>query len=94
MKINLNKTIKVKLTDFGKSVLYASIASIYEDCPDRTYAHKHTQDYYNMKINTDDDGFQEFSIHEFCNIFGGDMIMGSKPVIEGNDIFIEDKEPA
>lgn len=87
-KINLNDTVKVKLTDRGKDIYYHQFDNLIRDC----HAVR-----VNIKIKraypkVDNDGFTKFQLHAFMNLYGEYLTIGSEPVIEGNDIYFEDND--
>lgn len=63
VEINLNEIIKVKLNDKGKEIFNNRYEGIFPP---------HVLSQLNIKqLNTDEDGYSEFQLHEFANIFGG-----------------------
>lgn len=89
MKININEKVYVKLTDRGISVLRSHEKHIQEFigqfCPD--YDYKRTP----QKVG-DYKGYTVFQLHELAHIFGFDMIPGSEPLFEGNNIILFPEE--
>ena len=81
---NLNNFVKVKLTDYGKDLFY------------------HRQDEFNSFVgkqiltpqypHVDEEGFTEFQLHEFMNVFGRYMTVGFNNIIENNNIYICEKD--
>ena len=75
--INLNNRIKVKLTEYGEEV--------------------YRQFYYNIPrsapaLKKDDNGYVSFLLWEFIEIFGNDIYMGNKNVIEPLNMIIDIEE--
>lgn len=71
--ININNKVKVKLTDFGKSILDKEIHRLKQ-----TYE---VPDNY-IPYETDDNGYTEFQLWQFMNIFGNYLYNGATQVIE------------
>ena len=63
VEINLNDYIKVKLSDKGKEIF------------DKRYEGKFPPHLLSQldipELKTDEDGYSEFQMHEFINIYGG-----------------------
>ena len=84
MRINLNDPVKVKLTDYGISIYY------------------HRFDVINYKAGrtvcepsypkVDKDGYTEFQLWDFMNIYGSYMKMGEPNVICPLEIIFQEKE--
>ena len=81
VKINLNNRIYVKLTKLGEEIYYNYIKEI-NDYYGREIINRYTPHY-------GDDGFAEFQLWDFMNIYGNYMNMGFPNVIEPLDIYIE-----
>ena len=79
-KTNLNFHIKVKLNNYGKQIHYNYWKDICNDA-DVPY-----------KLESDEQGYFSFQIHEFMNTFGEHAHLGAKPFLETYDVFIERKE--
>lgn len=72
LPLNVNQSIKVKLTTYGDLALQqTSFGSI---------------------AKKDEDGFYEFQLWRFIQIFGDHFYLGAHPVIEGGLIYIDEKE--
>ena len=85
MKINLNHTIKVKLTDLGNK--------IYEDYLQNEYellSHYPGLRWIDLKHREDQDGYIHFQLWEFMSIFGEHFYNGSEAVTENNEIIVSD----
>lgn len=86
MKVNLNDRIKVKLTDYGKSIHFKFYALVMK----------------NIKLTTikaikcfpeiDKEGYTYYQLWEFMHIFGKHLYNGSEQVIEKNEIVFDKKE--
>lgn len=85
-KINLNDTVKVKLTDRGKDIYYHQFDNLIRDYPAVRVNIKRAYP------KVDNYGFTKFQLHAFMNLYGGYLTIGSEPVIEGNDIYFEDND--
>ena len=76
MKINLNDTIKVKLTDLGKDIFYHQFDDV---------------NHYGANITPrmpkeDDDGYTQFQLWYFINLYGEHIDICNPNVIEPLDI--------
>lgn len=78
--ININNKIKVKLTDFGESVLDKAVCRF-----------KQVSGALNnyTPYETDDNGYTEFQLWQFINIFGDYLYNGAINVIENNEMVVE-----
>lgn len=77
VKTNLNLYIKVKLNDYGKKIYYDYWKDICNQCG-TVY-----------KLETDEEGYSTFQIHEFMQIFGEYAHIGAKPFLETTYVLIE-----
>ena len=81
VKINLNETIKVKLTQFGKDIYthkYDEIANKYPLLKiSRT------------EIKADETGYTDFTLWQFMNLYGPYMEIGEPEVIRPLEIIYE-----
>lgn len=82
VKVNINDFIKVKLTDHGKD--------IYEHSNDSLMA---KPEYEKIKkwlepipLEYDDEGYVQFQLWKFMEIFGEHMWNGAPQIIENNSI--------
>ena len=85
MKINLNHTIKVKLTDLGNE--------IYEDYLQNEYKsllHYPSLAKIKLEKRKDQDDYIYFQLWEFMSIFGEHFYVGSEAVTEDNEIIVPD----
>ena len=85
MEVNLNHTIKVKLTDLGNK--------IYEDFLQNEYKSlSHCPDIAKIRLGKakDQDGYIHFQLWEFMSIFGEHFYVGSEAVTEDNEIIFPD----
>lgn len=73
-KHNLNDSIKVKLTDYGKEIY----ANRYEAI-NKTYGKKVIKD---TKPRVDAEGYSFFQLWDFMNVFGEFMYMGNTEIVE------------
>lgn len=78
--ININNKIQVKLTDFGKSILDEEVYRLKQasGVPDNYTPYE-----------TDDNGYTEFQLWQFINIFSDYLYNGAIQVIENNDMLVE-----
>lgn len=82
MKINLNETIKVKLTSYGQDIYYHHMDD-YDDFPN---LHRDFKE-------TDEDGYSSFQLWDFMNIYGKYFFMGcrkSNNVVDPLEIVYEE----
>ena len=85
MNINLNHTVKVKLTDLGNK--------IYEDYLQNEYkslSHYPGLAKIRLEKAKDQDGYIHFQLWEFMSIFGEHFYVGSEAVTEHNEIMFSD----
>lgn len=81
-KINLNNHIKVKLTPLGADIYYHQYDEIKGDYPK-------IEKYLTSKLpRVDDEGYTEFQLHHFIELYGGYIGVGKKNVIEPLDIIV------
>ena len=80
MKINLNDMIKVKLTEFGKQVHTQRYASINLQIGRILFSMEEAM----PKI--DSEGYTQYQLWDFMNIFGPYMQLGTPEVIAPLDI--------
>ena len=83
-KLNINELIKVKLTDLGKDVYYHQY-----DVVNRYYGKEIIKPHY---PEVDENGFTEFQLHEFMNLYGPLAINGGPQFIKDNNIYIYEKD--
>lgn len=78
-KFNLNDYIKVKLTDYGKDIYFQRFD---------------TMEYPLLKGQIkpcDENGFTEFQMWDFINLYGHYIYLGAENVIEDIEIYIDEK---
>lgn len=81
-KINLNDHIKVKLTPLGADIYYHQYDEIKGDYPK-------IEKYLTNKLpRVDNEGYTEFQLHHFIELYGGYIGVGKKNVIEPLDIIV------
>ena len=85
MKININRIVKVKLTDLGNK--------IYEEYLQNEY--KSLSQYpglaaVRLEEEKDQDGYIYFQLWDFMSIFGEHFYNGSEAVTENNEIIVSD----
>lgn len=80
VSININDKIKVKLTDYGKELYRGYLAEI--NALIRLPISPRVLEF-------DENGYTTFQLWEFMNIFGSEMFMGNKNIIEDNEIIYE-----
>ena len=77
-KINLNDTIKVKLTPYGAEIFYHQFDEINKR-NGRTVIEPRMPE-------IDNDGYTEFQLHVFMELYGKYMYAGARNVIDPIDI--------
>ncbi len=82
--INLNHTIKVKLTDLGKEIYKHQYDKISEFLKSNGAPPLVPHD-----LHYDKDGYVRFQLWSFMGIFGKYATMGSQPFIEKNTMIYE-----
>lgn len=83
---NINDMIKVKLTEYGNSILEKDIANISGMLKNFNYPEY-------SPYHTDEDGYTEFTLWHFMRIFGSYFYNGCSQIIEHNEIiFVDGKE--
>lgn len=81
---NLNYIIKVKLTDRGKDIYYHQ-----HDRLNKSYGRELIKPSY---PRVDSEGFTEFQLWRFIEIYGPYMHMTSPMILEDNNIYINDDD--
>lgn len=81
---NVNHKIKVKLTEHGKAILEKDVTDTLGLLKNFNY-----QEY--SLYHEDEDGYTEFQLWDFMNIFGSHFSMCCKQIIEHNEIIFIDK---
>ena len=84
MRINLNEPVKVKLTDYGISIYYHRFDAINYKAG-RTVCEPSCP-------KVDKDGYTEFQLWDFMNIYVSYMEMGEPNVIYPLDIIFQEKD--
>jgi len=84
LKLNLNSSVKVKLTDYGKDIYYHQ----YDEINNK----------YGRTIckptfpKVDAEGFTKFQLHTFINLYGEYLIIGGKAVTKDINIYINESD--
>lgn len=79
LNMNINNKIKVKLTDYGNSILKKDVTNTLSMLKGFNYP-----DY--SPYHTDEDGYTEFTLWDFMRIFGSYFLLGCQQIIEENEI--------
>lgn len=87
-KFNINYTIKVKLTPFGEEVYSHRL-----DYLNAILINKGIKPIEPTQLKKDSDGFAEFQLWDFMNIFGEHFRMGQKNILESNNIYFDRYQP-
>lgn len=80
--INLNETVKVKLTNFGKEIFYHQYDFLNERCGKEVIKPSFPK--------TDEDGYTSFQLWGFIELYGAHIGIGKKNVIEPLEIVYEE----
>ena len=92
-KINLNSFIYVKLTDYGRQVYIDYHENIISQATVDSYKKRYVEIAKRvLEENTNSNGYSEFQLHEFMNIFGSHMYTGSENVVENVSFYIKDSD--
>lgn len=86
-KLNLNCTVKVRLTDYGKEIFYHKNDELNQkiiNCGGKPL------DSYFPKV--DEYGFSEFQIWQFMYIFGKHFQLGFKDVLQDLSFYIDEQD--
>ena len=83
-KLNLNSTVRVKLTDYGEFIYFHRFDE-YNKFIEKNGGSPLTPNY----PEKDDDGFTKFLLWKFIELYGPYIHMGAKNVIEPLDIYID-----
>lgn len=89
IKININDTCKVKLTERGHEIFFKYKLKELLDLKNSGVACSklNTQDFVPLKL--DDDGKAKFMLHELMHIFGPNAVLGTDAMFEKMSIEIE-----
>lgn len=85
MDINLNHTVKVKLTDLGDKIYEEYLQNEY-----KSLSHYPGLATIRLEKRKDQDGCIHFQLWEFMSIFGEHFYIGSEAVTEDNEIIFPD----
>ena len=86
-QLNLNCIIKVKLSDYGKEIFYHR----YDDV--NKFIVKNGGDPIKPSFpKVDDEGYTEFQLWQFMNLYGKHMVMGAPDVLEHLNIYIDEED--
>lgn len=80
--INLNETVKVKLTNLGQEIFYHQYDFVNERCGKEVIKPSFPK--------TDEDGYTSFQLWEFIELYGKHIGMRKKNVIEPLEIVYEE----
>ena len=81
---NINDRIKVKLTEYGNSILKADTTATLDMLKNFNYPEY-------SPYHTDKDGYIEFQLWDFMRIFGSHFWNGCPQIIENNEVIFTDK---
>lgn len=85
-KINLNNYIKVKLTDHGKDIYFHTIDDLVAEYP---LLRNQLKPYF---PKVDENGFTEFQLWDFIQLYGPHIYPGGGNVIEDIMIYIDEND--
>ncbi len=83
-KLNMNYHVKVKLTDHGKDIFYHQFDELNAE-----YKKEIVKPHY---PEVDENGYTEFQLWMFIELYGPYMHMAWKPVTEDLCIYIQDED--
>ena len=86
-QLNLNSIIKVKLTDRGKDIYYHQFDDVNKECIARGIRPREPR-----MPDVDSEGYTEFQLWHFMNMFGEYMVLGLPEVIKPLNIYIQDED--
>jgi hypothetical protein len=86
--VNLNQTIKVKLNDLGKEIYYHRFDEVNEQI--KSHGGKPITP---TMPKVDAEGYTQFQMWQFMNMYGKYMEMCGEPVLETLDVIIVDGWP-
>lgn len=84
---NINRMIKVKLTEHGKAILDQEEARITNMLKNLNFSDADNYSSY----PEDEDGYIKFQLWAFMNIFGSHFYLGYPQVIKNNEIIFIDE---
>lgn len=82
IKYNVNNRIKVKLTEYGKSILEREVAATMSMLKTLNFTDEYSP------YPEDDDGYTEFQLWNFMRIFGNHFEAGSHLIVENNELVL------
>ena len=83
MEMNINRIVKVKLTDLGNKIYKDYLQNEYKSL-------SHYPGLAKIRLEKDQDGYIHFQLWEFMYIFGEHFYNGSEAVTENNEIIVSD----
>ena len=89
LSFNINNTIKVKLTDHGRDILNEYFSEISKYCAGIDIE---SDDVISSQYAEDEEGYTEFQLWDFMNIFGSYFRLGSPIIIQNNDIIFNEED--
>ena len=87
VKINLNETVKFKLTDYGKDIYYHRFDKLNE-----RIVKAGGRPIEPTMPEVDEEGYTKMQLWHFMNIYGKYMKMGCNNVVESLEIIYETEE--
>lgn len=86
-KLNMNSTIKVKLTPFGADIFYHQFDEL-----NKKVLNSGGSPIRPRMPEIDNKGFSKFQLHHFINLYGDYMTVGQKNVVEDISIYIDEED--
>lgn len=86
-KLNMNSTIKVKLTPFGADIFYHQFDEL-----NKKVLNSGGSPIRPRMPEIDNEGFSKFQLHHFINLYGDYMTVGQKNVVEDISIYIDEED--
>lgn len=86
-KLNMNSTIKVKLTPFGTDIFYHQFDEL-----NKKVLNSGGSPIRPRMPEIDNKGFSKFQLHHFINLYGDYMTVDQKNVVEDISIYIDEED--
>lgn len=86
-KLNMNSTIKVKLTPFGAYIFYHQFDEL-----NKKVLNSGGRPIHPRMPEIDNKGFSKFQLHHFINLYGDYMTVSQKNVVEDISIYIDEED--
>lgn len=88
-KFNINHYVKVKLTELGKEIYFNKDEELKDDLEKRGVNASYIEKSY---PEIDEDGYTEFQLYDFMNIYGKYLAVGMRGLPCETEILFYDKD--